>query len=147
VSEETTSKASSQAAPFNPDEPASVAAAAPSLTFTRAPDFKTIFSDIVRPTIGNGSITIVFSKLTHKPSLNVQTNIVEEHVEVVMTWTQFKMVMQNFSSILSAIETEVGPIPMPHAFRASDASNRAIVRALGLTASPTSDAPTRAESD
>jgi hypothetical protein len=135
------------ATPFNPTDPASVAAAAASLTFTRAPDFKTIFADMVRPRIGNGSITIVFGKLSHRPSLQMEANVIEEHIEIVMTWTQFKMVMQNFSSILSAIETEIGPIPIPETFRPSDETNRAIVRALGMTASLSSDLPQRAKSD
>jgi hypothetical protein len=143
VPEQTGREASAQTTSV---KPASVAGAAAHLTFTRAPDFKTIFSDMVRPTIGNGSINIVFSKLTHEPSMNMQTNIVEEQAQVVMTWTQFKMVMQNFSSILAAIETEVGPIPIPHAFRPSDASNRAIVRALWLTLAPTIETPPKNES-
>lgn len=131
--EKTPSSTSPEGVNFNPANPASVAAAAAAaLTFVRAPDFKTIFSDLARSRVGNGIVGILFSRVTHPPGAAILTNIVEDQAEIVMTWTQFKMVIQLWSSLLSAIETEIGPIPLPQSFQVSEDNSRAIVRTLGF---------------
>jgi hypothetical protein len=50
------------------------------------------------------------------------------------------MMLANLSSILSAIETEIGPISLPNNFKVFDDLHRALVRGLGLTLSPTTAA-------
>jgi len=141
VPEETTPREEASAQPATPASV--VAAAAATLTFVRAPDFKVCFSDFHQIRAGNGVLTVVFSKTTHAPAGPMIANIIEEHVEVVMSWTQLKMVAQNLSASVSAIEAELGPIPFPRDFRINDAANRAIVRALGLSLS--SETPPKAE--
>jgi len=134
--EETASRgeASDQTPTFNPNDPASVfAAAAAALMFTRAPDYKVCFSDFHRSRVGNGTYTIVFSKVAHAPSSQMLANIIEEHVEIIMSWTQLKMVAENMVSAISAIEAEVGTIPLPSNFQINEAGSRAVVRALGLS--------------
>jgi hypothetical protein len=110
-----------------------VAAAAASLVFTRAPDYRVIFSDFNRSRVGNGSVTITFSKQTHTPSLQANPNIIEEQAEVTLSWIQFKIMILNFTSILSAIETEIGSIPLPKVFKIDDEKNRQVVRSLGIS--------------
>jgi hypothetical protein len=130
---------------FNPDDPASFAAAAKAFfTFTRAPDFKAFFCDMARSRLGNGTITLVFGKLAHAPSLEMVANIIEEHAEIAMSWTQLKMLVQNWSAILSAIETHIGPIPIPASFHLTDPEES--VRGLGLSTPSTRDAPSGARS-
>ncbi len=130
----------------DPNNPASVAAAAAALRFTRAPDYKVCFSDFHRSRVGNGTFTIVFSRIeAHTPSPQMPANVVEEHVEIIMSWTQLKLVTENLVSAIAAIEAEVGAIPFPRNFQINEEANRAIVRALGL--SPTSEAPPGAKSD
>jgi hypothetical protein len=135
--EETASRGEASAQTLtSPNDPASVAAAAAQvagLTFTRAPDFKVCFSDFHRSRVGNGTVNIVFSRTAHAQSLQMLANIIEEHVEVIMSWTQLKMVAENLASAVAAIEAEVGTIPIPRDFQINEAGNRAIVRALGLS--------------
>jgi hypothetical protein len=134
-------------ATFNPDDPSSVVAAVSSFfTFTRAPDFKKIFSDVVRYRVSNGFITLLFSTTTSTPGVENLSNIVEDHTEIVMTWIQLKIMLANLNSILSAIETEIEPIRLPNTFRINDTHARAIVQGLGLTTQPTSDTSPRTES-
>jgi hypothetical protein len=109
------------------------AAAAAGLTFTRASDYKAIFSDFNRLRVGNGSVTITFSKQNHAPSLQAAANIIEEQAEVTMSWIQFKMMVLNFTSVLSAIETEIGPIPIPKVVKIDDERNRKLIRGLGIS--------------
>lgn len=134
--EETASRgeASAQTLTFTPNDPASVAAAAAvALTFTRAPDFKVCFSDFHSPKVGNGTYTIVFSRVAHAPSSQILPNVIEEQVEIIMSWTQLKIITENMVSAIAAIEAEVGTIPFPSNFQINEAGNRAVVRALGLS--------------
>src|SRR5271170_3544392 len=122
--EPTSPSEASQIPAFNPNDPASVAAAAAAiLTFTRAPDCKTIFTDLHRLRVGNGVVNIIFCKTSHTPGPQILGNIIEEYVEIVMSWTQLKMLTQNLSSTLSAIEAEVSPIPVPQSFRINQDAN------------------------
>jgi hypothetical protein len=125
-----------QTVAFDPNDPASVVAAAEAaLVFTRTSDFKSVFSDVNRLRVGNGTVTVTFSKITHSPSVQANPNIIEEQAEVTMSWVQFKMAVLNCVSLLSAIEAEVGSIPLPKSHKINDERNRTAVRALGMSQS------------
>jgi hypothetical protein len=100
-------------------------------TFTRAPEYRTIISDFHRARVGNGTANIIFSQVSHAPSAQILGNIIEEKVELVLSWTQLKMVSMNLASIVKAIETEIGPIPVPQGYQVIDANNQLAVRSLG----------------
>ena len=88
-------------------------------SFTRADDYKRLYSDIFRTRIGNGDLTLIFSKTTHDPGIDVSGNIIEEQVEVTLTWTHMKVLASLLSSLTQAVETEIGPIPLPAPLPAS----------------------------
>jgi hypothetical protein len=112
---------------------AQTAAALAELSFSRASDYQSFFSDFHRMRIGNGSINIVFSKTTHSPGVQFTGSVVEEKAEVVMTWTQMKMMFINFSQTIEAIEKELGAIPVPQNFQPDLVLARDIVRGLLLS--------------
>jgi hypothetical protein len=111
--------------PVSPTDPSSL------LSSSRAPDYNIIFSDIHRARLGNGTVSVTFSRTTHPPGLQTLNNIIEEQCDIVMSWTQIKMVAMNLSAIVTAIEEEIGPISIPSAFRISHEANLAVVRSLG----------------
>ncbi|SRR6266496_1594846 len=109
-------------------------------SFARADDYKRMHSDIVRTRIGNGDLTLIFSKLTHDPNFDVSGNIIMEQAEVIITWTHMKLLASLLNSLTQAVEIEIGPIPVPAQFFAADATQldrqRAAVRSMGLATSP-----------
>jgi hypothetical protein len=92
--------------------------------------------DIFRTRIGNGDVAIVFARTTHTPSLTATANVVEEQVEVVMSWPQLKMFEQMLHAIVDAIDQETGEIQIPRAFVPNLEAQRAAVQSLGFP-SPT----------
>jgi Protein of unknown function (DUF3467) len=102
------------------------------LSFTRSPDYKTIYSNLFRTRIGSGDISIVFSRNTHTPSLTATANIVEEQVEVVMSGPQLKMLEQMLHTLVDTLEQEVGEIQIPMAFKTNLEAQRAAIRSLGF---------------
>ena len=102
------------------------------LTFSRASDYRSIFSDLHQMRIGNGNVYITFSKTTRAPSASMLANIVEEQCEIVMTWTQIKMLALNLSAAVSAVEEGIGPISIPTGFQINPAANLAVVKSLGF---------------
>jgi hypothetical protein len=121
--------------PLSPDEAAQAQLIA-NLTFTRAADYKTIYSNVFRTRVGNGDITIVFSRATHVPSLAVQGNIIEEQVEIVMSWQQLKMLQEGLRAPVDGIDKEVGEITLPTVFK-KNIDARAVIRGLGYPPPPT----------
>jgi hypothetical protein len=112
--------------------------ATPNLSITRSIDYKSIYSNIFKTRIGNGEITIIFSRITHAPSIApAEGNIVEEQLEIVMAWPQLKMFVLHLTGLVNAVEAELGSIPVPEAFRQSLRANpdaqRNVVRTLGLS--------------
>jgi hypothetical protein len=106
------------------------------LTFSRASDYKSIFSDLHQMRIGNGNVYITFSKTTRAPGASMLANIVEEHCEIVMTWPQIKMLALNLSATVSAVEEGIGPISIPTGFRINPAANLTAVKSLGFPSPP-----------
>ena len=105
---------------------------------TRASDYKAIFCNIFRTAIGHGELTVVFSKLTHLPGMNVGGNIIEEQIEVVLAWPHMKILAATLDALVQAVEAEVGTIPVPRQFTeaivgAVDRQRNAI-RTLGMSA-------------
>jgi hypothetical protein len=111
---------------------ASVAAAIASLTFTRSADYKAIYSNFFRTRVGAGEITVIFSRITHAPSIGVAGNIIEEQAEVTMSWPQLKMLEQVLRGFIDVTEQEVGEISIPTAFKIDLEGQRTVVRSLGL---------------
>src|SRR4051812_21167576 len=99
------------------DQPQSEAG--PSITVIRSPDYRTITSDIFRSRVGGGECTIIFSKIGHTPNLNTDANRLEEQIEIVMSWSNFKILAMHLSSLTAAIEAVHGPIPVPAPLMAS----------------------------
>ncbi|MBV9757758.1 MAG: DUF3467 domain-containing protein [Alphaproteobacteria bacterium] len=106
----------------------------------RSADYKTVYSNLYRTRVGNGELTIVFSRATHTPSFLAEGNLIEEQTEIVMTWPQFKMLSMTLKSLLEAIESEVGPVEIPSGFLQNAApgaeSQRLAVKGLGLVRIP-----------
>jgi Protein of unknown function (DUF3467) len=111
--------------------------ATPNLSITRSNDYKTIYSNLFKTRVGNGEVTIIFSKITHAPSMTAEGNIVEEQSEIVMSWPQMKMFAIHLTGLVNAVERELGNIPIPEAFRQSVRSHpdaqQTVVRTLGLS--------------
>jgi hypothetical protein len=105
--------------------------APPDFSYTRASDYKSFFSDIHKARIVNGGIAVTFSAMRSQPGGLIPANIIEEQAEVVMSWIQLKIVVQNLGSVLEAIEKEIGVIQTP-GFAPNPEANRAVVRSLGL---------------
>jgi hypothetical protein len=132
--------------PATPPSPAEmIELAAANLVFTRSADYKTIYSSVVRTRIGNGDVSIVFSKTTHAPSAAFNANIIEEQVEVVMSWVQAKMFKEVLVSLLQAVDEEIGEIPIPSAFKIDKAVQRAAVQGLGLGFSAPAPPPSKSK--
>lgn len=122
----------------------SVSPDASALSVVRSDEYRTVFSDLYRVRLGNGDLTLIFSKLTHTPSISAEPDILEEQVEIVMTWSTIKMLQLHLASLIGGIEQELGSIPVPTAFLANTnltpTAQRAVVRGFGL--STTEAAPT-----
>jgi hypothetical protein len=109
------------------------------LSFTRSDEYKTVFSNVFRIRVGLGDITLIFSKISHAPSIGAEANVVEEQVEVVLAWPSIKMLQMHLSSLISGIEQEVGEIPVPNAFLTSPSvsltAQREVIRSFGFSSS------------
>jgi hypothetical protein len=103
------------------------------LTVTRSADYKQIYSNAFRTRIGNGDITIIFSRLTHSPSLAAATDILEEQVEITMTWSQLKMFETTLRILVDALDQEVGEIQLPTGFKPNPEGQRSVIRTLGYS--------------
>jgi hypothetical protein len=105
---------------------------------TRANDYKAIYCNIFRTAISHGELTIVFSKLTHLPGLNVAGSIIEEQIEVALAWPHMKILAATLDSLVQAVEAEVGVIPVPKQFTETMVGavdrQRTAIRTLGLSA-------------
>jgi hypothetical protein len=111
----------------------------PTVSFTRSDEYKTVFSNFFRIRVGLGEITLIFSKIAHTPGILAEPNVVEEQMEVALTWSSIKMLQLHLSSLISGIEQEVGEILIPNGFLASPsmspAAQREIIRTFGLSKS------------
>jgi hypothetical protein len=86
---------------------------------------------VFRTRVGNGDVTVIFSKLTHNPSITAAGDVIEEQVEIVMTWSQLKMFAQALHTLVDAIDQEAGEIQIPSNFRLNFEAQRSAVRTLG----------------
>jgi hypothetical protein len=107
------------------------------ISVTRSDKYRTVFSNAYRVRVGIGEITLIFNRITHTPSMAAEPNVVEEQVEIVMTWQSIKMLQLHLSSLISGIEQEVGEIPIPNAFLVnpgmSPTAQREFIRSFGLS--------------
>jgi uncharacterized protein DUF3467 len=105
-------------------------------TFTRSSDYKRLYSNLARIRLGSGEIVLLFSQITHEPGPNIQGNIVEEIAEVTLAWSQAKILATLLNSLVEAVETELGPIPVQGPFLEAQSSQlerqRQAVRNLEL---------------
>jgi hypothetical protein len=110
------------------------------VSFTRSADYRTIYSNLIRTRLGPGEVVMVISRMTHSPSRTAEVNTIEEQVEIIVGWPQLKMLSSVLASLVTAIEEEVGAIPVPipfqHAAESQPEMQRAAVRSLGLSAKP-----------
>jgi hypothetical protein len=103
------------------------------ITTTRSADYKETYSNAFRTRIGNGDIAIIFSRLTHSPSIEAAANILEEQVEIIMTWSQLKMFEKTLRILVDALDQEVGEIPIPTGFKPNPEGQRSVIRTLGYS--------------
>ena len=103
------------------------------LTVTRSADYKVVYSNVYRTRIGAGELTLLFGRFAHAPNIRAEVNVLEEEVEVIMTWSQLKMLAQTLSSAIDALEQEIGEVKIPTAFKIDLESQRAAVRSLGFS--------------
>lgn len=101
------------------------------LAVTRSADYKTIYSNVFRSRVGNGDVTIIFSRLAHNASITAAGDVIEEQVEIVMSWSQLKMFAQALHTLVDAIDQEVGEIQIPSNFKLSVEAQRSAIRTLG----------------
>jgi hypothetical protein len=102
------------------------------LTFASPSDFKSTFADVHQIRLGTGTTNITFSKTTHVLGSAMLGNVVEEQCEIVISREQMKMLFMNLSATVSAIEDEIGPIPVPRSFQINQDAHRAVIRSLNL---------------
>jgi hypothetical protein len=103
-----------------------------SLEVTRSADYKAVYSNVYRSRLGAEEITLIFGRLRHAPSIMADVSILEEEAEVIMTWSQLKMLAQTLSSTIDALEQEIGEVKIPKNFKIDMERQRAVVRSLGL---------------
>jgi hypothetical protein len=120
-----------KASDFSQMAPPDIAEKLAKLITIRSPEYKTLYSNIFRPRVGAGDITIIFSKLTHSPSLMAVADVVEEQVEVVMSWPQLKMFTETLSTLVEAIDEEIGEIKLPTGFKPNIERQREAIRSMG----------------
>ena len=106
------------------------------LTVTRSADYKTIYSNAFRSRVGNGDVTVIFSRLAHNASITAAGDVIEEQVEIVMSWSQLKMFAQALHTLVDAIDQEVGEIQIPSNFKLSIEAQRSAIRTLGYRSPP-----------
>jgi len=112
----------------------------PSIGVIRSHEYRTISSDVFRTRIGLGECTIILGKAGHVPSINPEASILEEQLEVLVSWTNLKILAAHLMSITAAIEAELGPILVPASVLESRGRNfehhRELIRGLQLAAIP-----------
>ena len=79
------------------------------LVTERIPDYRRIFSNHFFIRFAPGDTSITFSQLIDTPGSSVQ-NIIQEHVNITMSWTQLKMLGEYISATVQEMERDVGPI-------------------------------------
>jgi hypothetical protein len=104
------------------------------LTWTRSPEYKAIFAEGVRTRIAASGIHLIFHRITHAPSLAVAGNVVEEQVEIILGWSDLKVIAQSLHDIVVAFEEEISPIPIASIATSNPDGQREVVKTLGLVA-------------
>lgn len=117
---------------LTPPPPPEIAKLLAGLTFTRSSEYKVVFSNAFRTRVGTGDITLIFSRVTHTPSVAIAGTIIEEQVEIAMSWPQLKQLAMALTSIVNAIEQEVEEIQVPMAFKIDPEAQRVVIRGLGF---------------
>lgn len=101
--------------------------------FVRAPEYRTIYTDLYRVRLGNGDVALYFSRTDHEPGIDVSTSIIKEEAEILMSWGLAKILAQHLSALVVAVEAEIGEIPMPAGMSFSPERQRDTVQNLGLS--------------
>ena len=83
--------------------------AAPQSRTDRAPEFRRIFSNHFFIRFAPGDTNITFSQLIDVSGSSEQ-NVIQEQVNIVLSWTQLKMLGEYVSSAVQAMERDGGPI-------------------------------------
>src|SRR5205814_6333060 len=104
----------------------------------RSPDYRVIYADLYRPRLGNGDVTLVFSRTSHEPSVSIEATVVDEQAEIVFSWATAKLLAAHLGALMTAIEDELGEIPVPAGITFDVQRQREAVRSLGLTRSTAS---------
>lgn len=84
--------------------------AAQNLVTGRVPDYRRVFSNHFFIRFAPGDTSITFSQLIDEPPGASLQNVIQEHVNIIMSWTQLKMLGEYISATVQEMEREVGPI-------------------------------------
>jgi hypothetical protein len=104
----------------------------PQFKFVRSPEYRSIYANVIRARIGNGDITAIVYKTTHETGLDISALVATEEAEIIMTWTQAKMIAMVLAGIIEDIETLIGPISLPGGFQIDRETQAAVIRGLGF---------------
>jgi hypothetical protein len=110
-----------------------LAPALAALTVTRSSDYKTVYTNVFRTRISANEVTIVLSRITHRPGILIAGDVIEEQTEIVMAWPELKMFEKTIRSLVDAFEMEVGIIPISSSFQSNLEGHRQAVRTFGLS--------------
>jgi len=108
------------------------APAEPSVTWSRSDLYRLVYCQLFRTKLTSGDITLTVSTLNDQAGF-VRTEVVEDQVAIVMSWSELKMLAQHLETVVVAIEQDIGPIPIPHAFRPTVDAQLVAVRTLGMS--------------
>jgi hypothetical protein len=94
--------------------------------------FRLVQCHLFRAKLTSGEVTLTVSTIVDQPGIP-RTEAIEDQVAIAMSWPELKMLAQHLATLVSAIEQEIGPIPIPHVFAATVESHLAAVRTLGMS--------------
>jgi hypothetical protein len=107
-------------------------APAPGVTWSRSNLFRHVYCQVFRARLTAGDVTLTVSTITDQFGL-VRTEAIEDQVAIVMSWSELKMLTQHLETLVAAIEQDIGPIPVPHAFRPTVDAQLVAVRTLDMS--------------
>jgi hypothetical protein len=120
-----------------------IEAAIGNVTWNRSALYRIICCHLFRTRLTAGDITLTVSTLTDQRPGDTNV-IVEDQAAISMSWAEMKMLAQQLSAIVAAIEQDIGPIPIPYAFLPTVESQLPVIRSLGMSR-PNESVQTEAE--
>jgi hypothetical protein len=102
------------------------------LTWSRSALYRVIYCHLFRTRLSPGDITLTMGTMTDQRPGDASL-IIEDQTAIVMSWAEMKMLAQHLSTLVAAIEQDIGPISIPHAFSPSVETQLSVIRSLGMS--------------